>query len=142
MHRDGRSGLDDPRVPGPQLSHLLHCCQDEFNENPEKYIKKAALMAGQGGKSKTDQPAPSRVSRFEDAFAGDVVDSAVALRCKVCSASSPEASRPGAGKASDETASTDEKPAARPAAKTKGEPDTRHKGGRTRRHLAPSRPIL
>ncbi len=50
-------------------------CRDEFNENPEKYIKKASLMAqSQGAKSKTDQPAPARVSRFEDAFAGDVVD--------------------------------------------------------------------
>jgi YHS domain-containing protein len=50
-------------------------CRDEFNESPEKYLKKAALIAASpGAKSKTDQPAPSRVSRFEDAFAGDVVD--------------------------------------------------------------------
>jgi YHS domain-containing protein len=50
-------------------------CRDEFNENPEKYLKKASLMAqSAAAKSKTDQRAPSRVSRFEDAFAGDVVD--------------------------------------------------------------------
>ena len=51
-------------------------CRDEFNENPEKYIKKASLMLGsQAGKAKSGQPAPARVSRFEDAFAGDVADS-------------------------------------------------------------------
>jgi YHS domain-containing protein len=50
-------------------------CRDEFNENPEKYIKKASLMAESRGKAKAGQPAPARVSRFEDAFAGDVVDS-------------------------------------------------------------------
>ena len=32
-------------------------CRDEFNENPEKYIKKASLMLGsQGGKPKSGQP--------------------------------------------------------------------------------------
>jgi YHS domain-containing protein len=51
-------------------------CRDEFNENPEKYIKKASLMLGsQAGKAKSSQPATSRVSRFEDAFAGDVAES-------------------------------------------------------------------
>jgi YHS domain-containing protein len=47
-------------------------CRDEFNDSPEKYIKKASLLSTQAGKSKSNQPAPSRVSRFEDAFAGDV----------------------------------------------------------------------
>ncbi len=47
-------------------------CRDEFNENPEKYIKKASLMAAQAGKSKSGQPAASGVGRFEDAFANDV----------------------------------------------------------------------
>jgi YHS domain-containing protein len=50
-------------------------CRDEFNENPEKYIKKASLMAGpRGSEGKSGRPSASRVSRFEDAFAGDVVD--------------------------------------------------------------------
>jgi len=50
-------------------------CRDEFNDNPEKYIKKAALMlTSEGTKPKSNQPAPSRVNRFEDAFAGDVAD--------------------------------------------------------------------
>ncbi len=34
-------------------------CRDEFNENPEKYIKKASLMAqSEGGKSKSGRPSP------------------------------------------------------------------------------------
>jgi YHS domain-containing protein len=50
-------------------------CRDEFNENPEKYIKKAAsMLKAQAGRTKPAQPASSRVSRFEDAFAGDVPD--------------------------------------------------------------------
>lgn len=47
-------------------------CRDEFNENPGKYIKKLSLKASSGGGTKTDQPKASRVSRFEDAFSGDV----------------------------------------------------------------------
>jgi hypothetical protein len=50
-------------------------CRDEFNENPEKYIKKASLMAAEAGKGKSGQAAKSGVSRFEDAFANDVVES-------------------------------------------------------------------
>jgi YHS domain-containing protein len=50
-------------------------CRDEFNENPEKYIKKASLMAAQAGKIKSGRPAASGVGRFEDAFANDVVES-------------------------------------------------------------------
>jgi hypothetical protein len=50
-------------------------CRDEFNENPEKYIKKARLMAAQAGKAKSGQFAKSGVGRFEDAFANDVVES-------------------------------------------------------------------
>jgi YHS domain-containing protein len=50
-------------------------CRDEFNENPEKYIKKAGLMIDQAGKPKSSRPAASGVGRFEDAFANDVVES-------------------------------------------------------------------
>jgi YHS domain-containing protein len=50
-------------------------CRDEFNDNPEKYIKKASLMVGsQAAKTKSGTPAAARVSRFEDAFADDVPD--------------------------------------------------------------------
>lgn len=47
-------------------------CRDEFKENPEKYIKKASLMAESKGKGKA--ASPKQVSRFEDAFSGDVDD--------------------------------------------------------------------
>jgi YHS domain-containing protein len=48
-------------------------CRDEFNESPQKYIKKASLLLGsQAAKAKATQSAAPRVSRFEDAFAGDV----------------------------------------------------------------------
>ncbi len=53
-------------------------CRDEFNENPEKYIKKASLMSQSAGSKKAGQPAPTRVSRFEDAFSGDVMDASAA----------------------------------------------------------------
>jgi YHS domain-containing protein len=55
-------------------------CRDEFNENPEKYIKKASLMAPQAGKSKSAAPAVSRVGRSEDAFANDVPESSTRAR--------------------------------------------------------------
>ncbi len=46
-------------------------CRDEFNDNPEKYIKKAALLAAaQAGKPKT--AAPAKVGRFDDDFSDDV----------------------------------------------------------------------
>jgi YHS domain-containing protein len=46
-------------------------CRDEFNENPEKYLKKLALRTS-AAVGKPDQPKAARVSRFEDAFSGDV----------------------------------------------------------------------
>ncbi len=50
-------------------------CRDEFNENPEKYLKKAALLqSAAASKPKASQPGGSRVSRFDDAFANDVAD--------------------------------------------------------------------
>jgi hypothetical protein len=50
-------------------------CRDEFMENPEKYIKKAGVMAqSRESQAKSGAAAPARVSRFEDAFSGDVAD--------------------------------------------------------------------
>jgi YHS domain-containing protein len=50
-------------------------CRDAFNDDPEKYLKKASLMlSSQSGKTKTGQPASTRVGRFDDAFANDVGD--------------------------------------------------------------------
>jgi YHS domain-containing protein len=52
-------------------------CRDEFNENPEKYLKKASLIqAAKSAKSSPGGSPAKGVSRFEDAFAGDVDDSA------------------------------------------------------------------
>lgn len=50
-------------------------CRDEFQDNPEKYLQKAARLLPAQAEKKSDQRVPSRVSRYEDAFAGDVVDS-------------------------------------------------------------------
>jgi hypothetical protein len=59
-------------VPYQGRNYPICCtgCRDEFTENPEKYLKKLAFRTGVVG-GKPDQPKVSRVSRFEDAFAGD-----------------------------------------------------------------------
>lgn len=44
-------------------------CRDEFNENPEKYAKKAALMTGSGADKPAAKPA-SRVGRDDGSFDG------------------------------------------------------------------------
>jgi len=52
-------------------------CADEFNENPGKYLKKASLIeAARTAKSSSGGSTAKGVSRFEDAFARDVDDSA------------------------------------------------------------------
>ena len=96
-------------------------CRDEFNENPEKYIKKASLLLGsEAGKSKTGQPAPSRVSRFEDAFAGDVVDAKDDASPASKGPKSPSALPKPSGKpeASPDATSFDSKRQTTPAAET------------------------
>ncbi len=51
-------------------------CVGEFNDNPQKYVKKAALLqSSQAAKSKSGQPAPRRMRGRDDAFAGDVNES-------------------------------------------------------------------
>jgi YHS domain-containing protein len=47
-------------------------CRDEFNENPEKYLKKLAVRSAAAGEAKGKPAQASKVSRFEDAFASDV----------------------------------------------------------------------
>jgi YHS domain-containing protein len=49
-------------------------CRDEFQENPEKYIKKASQMQKEAGTAKPVKTATTRVARSEDAFAGDVTE--------------------------------------------------------------------
>jgi YHS domain-containing protein len=83
-------------------------CRDEFNDNPEKYVKKAALMLGsQAGKPNSKQPAPARVSRFEDAFAADVVDAGAN---QAPAAKGPETSPSSTGKESKADPSAASKP--------------------------------
>ncbi|MHB1558724.1 MAG: YHS domain-containing protein [Isosphaeraceae bacterium] len=89
-------------------------CRDEFNENPEKYIKKAKLMAQSAGAMKASQSAPARVSRFEDAFSGDVVDEPAkpkASRSTRRATAKPKAEEKPAAESDGD--SDDEKPAAR-----------------------------
>jgi YHS domain-containing protein len=90
-------------------------CRDEFNDNPEKYIKKASLMlSSEGAKARSGQPSATRVSRFEDAFAGDVVDLPSATDRAPSGASKPMTK---AGPSAASTAADQEKSVAATAAK-------------------------
>jgi YHS domain-containing protein len=54
-------------------------CRDEFNENPQKYLEKAKLIAASAtSKPGSASAAPAGVSRFDDAFSRDVSSPAVA----------------------------------------------------------------
>jgi YHS domain-containing protein len=85
-------------------------CRDEFNENPEKYLKKLAMRAKAAG-TRSDQPGASRVSRFEDAFAGDVEEPAAKTKSKMTGGDRP-AVEPAAAKITG-------KPAVKPSAPAK-----------------------
>ncbi len=91
-------------------------CRDEFNENPEKYIKKAKLMAQSAGAMKASQSAPARVSRFEDAFSGDVVDEPAKPKAGRSTKTAPAKAKPKAEEkpaAESGDDSDDETPAAK-----------------------------
>jgi len=88
-------------------------CRDEFNENPEKYLKKLSLKVSAGGGISTDQPKTSRVSRFEDAFAGDTDPGESKSGAKPADGSSPAGAGP--------VPSKPETP--KPKAKTEPKPD-------------------
>jgi YHS domain-containing protein len=94
-------------------------CRDEFNENPEKYIKKASLMAQTSGKAKA---APAQVGRFEDAFSGDVADSPSMKPGGRPAGATPSKSGPdgdaGAGKAANPDPSAAKKPGSKSATST------------------------
>jgi YHS domain-containing protein len=96
-------------------------CRDEFNDNPEKYIKKASLMAqSRGSSAKSSQSAPSRVSRFEDAFAGDVSD-APASKESGRSAKAASKASPAKEESDDEAAGESKSASSSSSAKKKGE---------------------
>jgi YHS domain-containing protein len=84
-------------------------CRDEFNENSEKYLKKLSLKAADpSATGKTGQPRPARVSRFEDAFAGDVEEPEAKPAAKMTEKSSSEASsKPGTDAAAEKAANNE-----------------------------------
>jgi YHS domain-containing protein len=45
-------------------------CRDEFNDNPEKYVKKAALRAEQGASKSSARAASAAVGKDDGAFSG------------------------------------------------------------------------
>ncbi len=87
-------------------------CRDEFNENPEKYLKKLALKVSAGGGTKSDQPKTSRVSRFEDAFSGS--GDTDPAESKAGAQMADRSSREGAGSASPQPATPEPKAKAEP----------------------------
>jgi YHS domain-containing protein len=100
-------------------------CRDEFNESPEKYIKKASLMAQSRGTKKAGQPAPTRVGRFEDAFSGDVADAPAMKR-----ADRPTAkAAPGSSQAKAESSSEADADESKAASKGKSAKKDESKGG-------------
>jgi hypothetical protein len=96
-------------------------CRDEFNESPEKYIKKASLMAqSRDSTAKSGQGGPARVSRFEDAFAGDVSGSP-AMKTGGRSAKAAAKTAPTKDADADESGSASRSQSAQKKAETKPE---------------------
>jgi YHS domain-containing protein len=93
-------------------------CRDEFNDNPEKYLKKLSLKAADtSATGKTGQPKPARVSRFEDAFAGDVPEPEAKPAAKMTDKRPAEAPDKTAADPAPGKAAKDDKPKAKgPAA--------------------------
>lgn len=92
-------------------------CRDEFLETPDKYIKKASLTADADDPAKDmpAKPAPSRVRRGDDAFAGDVEEAAPAKG----KAQPRSGARPGGDAKGDATkAETDAAPESDPTEKS------------------------
>jgi YHS domain-containing protein len=98
-------------------------CLGEFNDNPQKYVKKAALLAAaQAGKSKSSAGTPRARGR-DDAFAADVIESsaspgtaakpkmkeapaakkAAAAKSDVAEATEPDSDKPAPKKGSAKT---------------------------------------
>jgi YHS domain-containing protein len=85
-------------------------CRDEFNDNPEKYLKKLSLKAADtSAAGQSGQPRPARVSRFEDAFAGDVQEPEAKPAAKMTEKRAAEASSKPAADSASEKAAKNEK---------------------------------
>jgi YHS domain-containing protein len=87
-------------------------CRDEFNDNPEKYVKKAALRAEAGAGKTPVQAAASRVGKDDGSFDGLVDEKP---RPKAAPRSSRPSAAPKAAAPEEPTAAS--KPAADGAAK-------------------------
>jgi YHS domain-containing protein len=107
-------------------------CLGEFNDNPQKYVKKAALLAASHAAKPKSAAGPPRARGRDDAFAGDVLESSASPAAasakmkdkpdakKVATAKSdesettePDRAKPGPRKDSAKTPAS--KPAARAA---------------------------
>jgi YHS domain-containing protein len=87
-------------------------CRDEFNDNPEKYVKKAALRAEAGQSKAPVKAASSSVGKDDGSFDG-LVDEKPATKA------APKSSRPLAkAKAAEPEEAAPGAPAARPTAET------------------------
>ena len=101
-------------------------CLGEFNDNPEKYVKKAALMlANQAGKPKS-AAAPAKKRGRDDAFSDDVDESsaAPAATAKMKKNESPGAASKLAKVGDDEGESKDATKSKDKAAQKKDAPKT------------------
>jgi YHS domain-containing protein len=85
-------------VPYQGQTYPICCtgCHDEFLENPKKYLKKLSLKST-GGEARTEPAKASRVSRFEDAFASDMVESGNKPSTKMSQSQTSEAAEPSVG---------------------------------------------
>jgi YHS domain-containing protein len=94
-------------------------CRDEFNENPEKYIKKASLMAQTRGKDPAAKPSPAQASRFDDAFSGDVAQKP-SMKAGARSAGAAKKPAPSDDAAEANSERSDSSRARKPEAKSAG----------------------
>lgn len=88
-------------------------CRDEFNEDPEKYVKKAALMTEQGGGKPSTKPT-SRVGRDDGSFEG--LDDEAQPKPQAKSKPKGKASEKPATSSAKDQADVDEAPAPSKAA--------------------------
>ena len=95
-------------------------CLGEFNESPQKYVKKAALMlANQAAKPRSAAPPPKRGR--DDVFAGDVVEPSTKPPAEKASTKEMPAAKNAVTPAKDDSVSSDtsdakDKPAPKKAA--------------------------
>ncbi|AGA28982.1 YHS domain-containing protein [Singulisphaera acidiphila] len=86
-------------------------CRDEFNEDPEKYVKKAALMT-QPGEGKPSAKPASKVGRDDGSFDG--LDDEVQPKSN---GKSKASEKPASSSAKDQSADDDPAASSKPAAK-------------------------